>query len=149
MSRANLTVRLDGTGTPDDALSVLVMGVLEEFDEDLETQLAADVEGAANAGRDQLRRTSPYNRGSGRGHYRSGWQTIVNWRDADRMSGPSAIIYNRNKPTLAHLLEYGHDLVRYRSRRGWSRRVVGHVGAMPHIDDARRVALQYLKQRGW
>lgn len=43
-----------------------------------------------------------------------------------KLSHIEAIIYNKNKPRLGHLLEYGHDIVR-------NGIVIGHAKAYPHI----------------
>lgn len=43
-----------------------------------------------------------------------------------KLSSIEAVIYNKNKPRLGHLLEYGHDI----KRNGI---VIGHAKAYPHI----------------
>lgn len=142
----SVTVKLDGNFTPYDPLSISILQIMGDFFNEQQDQLDADIEGAANAARDELRRTSPFRRGSGRGHYRSGWADVIrkegehDWWYAG--AGTWAYVFNKNKPTLGHLLEYGHDI-----KRGDS--VVGHARAFPHIEHARQTALNYLKQRGW
>jgi hypothetical protein len=96
--------------------------------------------------RQQLRRDSPRTHG-GRGHYWSGWRVDSKQLDSYGVNGTRAVVYNYNKPTLTHLLERGHDIVRGgRGRRGV---VVGHAEGIPHIGRAREAALRHLTQRGW
>ena len=142
----SVTVKLDGDFTPNDPLSISILQIMGEYFNDCQEELDADIEAAANVAREQLRRTSPYRRGSGRGHYRTGWAALIfkdgnhSWRYRD--SGTWALVVNRNKPTLGHPLEYGHDV-----KRGG--RLVGHAAAYPHISNAKDAAANYLKRKGW
>ena len=146
MSGATTTVTLAGSGTYDDPLTLAITGVLESYDEELEATLAKDILDAAEVARQQLRRDSPRTHG-GRGHYWSGWRVDSKQLDSYGVSGTRAVVYNHNKPTLTHLLERGHDIVRGgHGRRG---AVVGHVEGIPHIGRAREAALRHLTQRGW
>lgn len=140
---AQVSVHLDGDFTPYNPLEIAIQQMTDEWFLEVQEELDADIEEAANRAMTQLRRTSPYHRGSGRGHYRSGWRTAVGkGSDNDLTYGSWARVYNYNKPTLAHLLEYGHRLVRGGTELGW-------VSAILHIEPARKVAYDYLKQRGW
>jgi hypothetical protein len=146
MSGATTTVTLAGSGTYDDPLTLAITGVLEQYDEELEAALAKDILDAAEVARQQLRRDSPRTHG-GRGHYWSGWRVDSKQLDSYGVSGTRAVVYNYSKPTLTHLLERGHDIVRGgRGRRGV---VVGHAEGIPHIGRAREAALRHLTQRGW
>jgi hypothetical protein len=146
MSGATTTVTLAGSGTYDDPLTLAITGVLEQYDEELEAALAKDILDAAEVARQQLRRDSPRTHG-GRGHYWSGWRVDSKQLDSYGVNGTRAVVYNYNKPTLTHLLERGHDIVRGgRGRRGV---VVGHAEGIPHIGRAREAALRHLTQRGW
>lgn len=73
----------------------------------------------------KLRSTSPVSKhGSKRGHYAKGWT----YKKANVKRGQfSGVIYNKNKPGLAHLLEHGHEVVdiNYDSH--------GHTDPRPHI----------------
>lgn len=144
--RDTIRVDLDGDWTPIDPLSVSILQIMGDYFNEAQEELDADIEGAANEARDELRRTSPYRRGSGRGHYRSGWASII-FKEGEHdwvylNAGTWAYVVNKNKPTLGHLLEYGH----YVKRGG---KVVGHAPAIPHIEHARQTAVNYLKRKGW
>lgn len=134
----NTFIRFDGTGTPDDPLRMAIGAELENFAEEAVADLKDAIEGAAQAAVDVLRSVSPYRRGSGRGHYRSGWRFDLREQDMTY----SAVVYNKNKPTLTHLLQRGHNVV----RKG---RVFGFVAAKPHLDQGYQAAAEYLAQRGW
>ena len=140
MSVKKAEVFTSGTGAPDDPLSVIINGYFD----DLSDELGEDIERAAEVAVTYLRRESPYRRGSGRGHYRSGWRYDVSNLDENGLGGVSARVYNRNKPTLTHLLENGHDLKR---KKGGP--VIGHAPPIPHIDRGRKAALEYLMRKGW
>ena len=148
MSRANITATLDGSSSFDDNfLSLGIIGQVEEYFSDVVGELEVDIEGAAQAAVETMKPLSPYRRGSGRGHYRSGFTYRMNPHGRhDGMA--SAIVWNRNKPTLAHLLEGGHDVVRggNKHRGGY---VVGQARAFPHFMQGRAAALRYLESRGW
>lgn len=140
---AQVSVHLDGDFTPYNPLEIAIQQMTDEWFLEVQEELDADIEEAANRAMTQLRRTSPYHRGSGRGHYRSGWRTAVGKAsDNDLTYGSWARVYNYNKPTLGHLLEYGHDI-----KRGG--KVVGHAAAIPHVEHARQTAANYLKRKGW
>lgn len=46
---------------------------------------------------------------------------------ATKFTDIEAVIYNKKKPQIVHLLEYGHDVVDSRGK------VVGHAKAYPHF----------------
>ena len=122
------------------------MGYLSEYVDGLEEALEADIAQAAEIAKDELRSTSP-RRPRGRARYWSGWRVDIEELDRSRVvGGTRARVYNMNKPTLTHLLEYGHDIVR---KRNGIKRVIGHAASYPHIGRARESALKYLMQRGW
>ena len=74
---AQVSVHLDGDFTPYNPLEIAIQQMTDEWFLEVQEELDADIEEAANRAMTQLRRTSPYHRGSGRGHYRSGWRTAV------------------------------------------------------------------------
>jgi hypothetical protein len=112
----------------------------------MDSDILCDPKAVAEVARQQLRRDSPRTHG-GRGHYWSGWRVDSKQLDSYGVNGTRAVVYNYNKPTLTHLLERGHDIVRGgRGRRGV---VVGHAEGIPHIGRAREAALRHLTQRGW
>lgn len=71
----------------------------------------------------QLKRTSPRKSGD----YAEGWTSNV---ETDRLGGAKAILYNKEKGSITHLLENGHEIV----PQG------GTVDPKPHIEDAARKA---------
>lgn len=60
--------------------------------------------------------------------YSMGWK-------AQSMGDGEWIVYNATQPSLTHLLEHGHDVV----RRG---RVVGRTKGVPHMKPAEQQAIQ-------
>ena len=144
---SNVFIDIGGTGYADDPLSITIGRFLNDYTADCEDELDEDIEKAAYVARDELRKTSPYRRGSGSGHYRSGWRVALQ-RDRFGIHGMYAYIYNKTKPTLTHLLERGHNLVRGGplSQGGY---IVGWVDAIPHIEHAKNSAVDYLISRGW
>lgn len=140
-----ITLGPDGKNFEDNVLNVIIKGQLEDFAAEVEEELAEDIDEAARIGVDAIRNLSPYHRGSGRGHYRTGWTYDLK---RDGLGYVRAVIYNRNKPTLAHLLEYGHNIVRG-GKLGKGGEVYGFVDAREHIKTGKQAAFQYLAQRGW
>ena len=125
-------------------LEIVISAALEDSAREISDNLKADMEGAAKAAVDVLKTVSPYRRGSGRGHYRSGWRHTIEESDWHY----SAVVYNRNKPTLGHLLEYGHELMRW-NRGHTEKRNIGHVSGIPHVKRGYEAASTYLKSKGW
>lgn len=85
--------------------------LLDEYGDEVRDILEEEVKKVAKDAAKELKQTSP--RGDGEKHYADGWTSKV--------EGDTAIVYNRTKPGLAHLLEHG-----YQGRRD-------HVDGRPHI----------------
>lgn len=146
MSR-NVTVSLERSAASrvtEQSLEIAITAAVEDQFVGTRADLKQDMEGAAQAAVDTLKSISPYRRGSGRGHYRSGWRKRVEENDFHY----SAIVYQYNKPTLTWLLEGGHELVRW-NRGHNQKRTIGHVPGTPHIQRGYEAASAYLKSKGW
>lgn len=135
---SDLTISLSGSGAEEfaDAVERAALSQLATTLGDFERAVTE----AARGARDELKRTSPYREGTGRTHYREGWTFTVEKLEAG-LGGVRAVIHNRRKWQLTHLLESGHDVVR-EGKDG--RRVVGHAGPIVHIRTARANALRKL-----
>ena len=96
-----MPVRVAGRGSGG-GFAEFVTGAVAEHADATEEQLFEDVRAAARQARAQLRRTSP--RGEGAKHYAEGWSMRTR-RKGDHVE---AVVYNKDKPGLAHLLEKGH-----------------------------------------
>lgn len=91
---------------------------LSEYSEEVQTELDNIIERNANELINKLKETSPRKTGS----YAKGWtkKKVVE----NGITG--YIVYNKTKPQLTHLLEFGH------AKRGG-----GRVAGIPHIGPAR------------
>lgn len=69
---------------------------------------------------------APRRRSSGGKHYAEGF-TVRRANGTGGYGEIEVLIYNKTKPTLTHLLEYGHDIVDRNKRHH------GSVRAIPHI----------------
>ena len=83
---------------------------MQEYTEDVEKGIEREADKIADSAVKELQATSPKRTGK----YGKGW--------AKRKEKDMRIIYNKNKPGLAHLLEHGH------AKRGG-----GRVAGIPHI----------------
>lgn len=147
MSEQNVTVSIGSNGAnsaTERAFEIAITAAVEDSFVGIRADLREDMEGAAKAAEDVLKSVSPYRRGSGRGHYRSGWRHRIEETDFHY----SAVVYQYNKPTLTHLLEHGHELMRW-NRGRTEKRSVGYVDGIPHIRKGYEAASAYLKSRGW
>ena len=75
--------------------------------------------------------------GHDRGIYSKGWK-VYNHRRSLKNGFAYATVANKNEPSLTHLLEFGHRLVRHG-------KVYGYVKPNPHFDKARAAALKVLE----
>ena len=128
----------------DRGIDVVIHAMLEDTFGEICDSLRESIDGAAKAAEDALKVASPYRAGSGRGHYRSGWKHRTVYEDFDY----KAVVFNRNKPTLSHLLEYGHRLMRGKKRTP-TYHEIGYVPGIPHISKGYEAASAYLKSKGW
>lgn len=75
--------------------------ILSEYADEVDKVSTECVRKVALKGAKELRNTSPKGRSS---DYAKGWSAKT---EVKRLSA-SSVIYNKNKPGLAHLLEHGH-----------------------------------------
>lgn len=96
--------------------------ILQKFGAQVDETFMKVEEGVAEDGVKTLKQTSPKRsgRGGGRGRYARGWTYTK--------TANGFVIHNKTDYQLAHLLEYGHDIVRGGKK-------VGHSDAIPHIKD--------------
>lgn len=111
-------------------LEVEIMSELSKYSEEVTEQIKEDVKEVAAECLAEIKEGSPVNRGD----YKKGWRKKV------MFDGPTDIrvrIYNAKEPQLAHLLEFGHPIV----RKG---RVVGRAEGKKHIYPAEQRAVRAL-----
>lgn len=147
MSQQGVTVSFGGNGAnnaTEQALEIAITAAVEDSFVGIRADLKSDMEGAVKAAEDVLKSISPYHRGSGRGHYRSGWRHRVEEKDFHY----SAVVYQYNKPSLTWLLQNGHRLMRW-NRGHTELKQIGYVNGIPHIDKAYEAASAYLESKGW
>lgn len=109
-----MAVSIDGFG---DAVSQMVSDHIKMTREEIKK----NVQKAGKAGAEALRASSPKLTGA----YASGWKSRTEDAGLDSFA---ATVYNSTKPSLSHLLEFGHGLVYYGHPTG--RRVPPY----PHMD---------------
>lgn len=111
-----------------------VMEILEEYGDAATEAIRSAAPPVAREARKSLRGSSPV--GGGSRHYAQGWAV----QSQDTRHGISVVVYNRVKPGLTHLLEFGHAL-----RSG------GRTRAFPHIapvnDAAQTKFLEEVRKR--
>lgn len=119
-----MPVSVTGRG-PGGGLAEFVAEAVAEHVGATEEQLLEDVRDVARQARAQLRRTSP--RGGSARHYADGWSM----RTRRAAGHVEAVVYNKEKPGLTHLLEKGH------ANRGGGR-TPGHEHVKPAYEAAER-----------
>lgn len=97
--------------------SVQIMEALKEYGEGAEDALREVIPKVAKDAAKKLRKESP----AKSGEYAKGWTQ----RTENSRLGVQATVYNKNKPGLAHLLEYGHA-----KRNGGRTRAVPHIASV-------------------
>ncbi len=91
------------TISPDQLESALET-ILEDFTDDAEKDIERAVRRVGKETAAELKRTSPRRNGS-EVHYADGWRSTV---ERDGYGGTVAHVHNTTKPSLTHLLEFGH-----------------------------------------
>lgn len=114
-------------------LASAVNEVLEEYGKEIETTIAKVIPDVARDTARQLNTSSP----SLTGEYASGWTET---QTESSLGKVTVNVYNEKKPTLTHLLEYGHALVR-------GGRTVGNVRARKHIQNRSEYAEEQLMKK--
>lgn len=84
-----------------DELRETINGLLEEYGDEAKDAIEAGAKDTAKAVVQELRKAGDFNRGQ---DFRKGWSAKT---EMTRL-GSSTVVYNRTKPGLAHLLEFGH-----------------------------------------
>lgn len=116
--------------TTADNLDKAVMAELDEYAGMLKEDIATAQKTAAKKAIKELKRNSP-----GKGKYGKGWKS----KTSMTRTGATTVIYQGDKPGLAHLLEYGHPIVS-------GGRTVGQARAFPHVDPAEEDAAANYEQ---
>ena len=113
-------------------LAKVIADEIESWSEDVTDGVKEDVKVVSKETRDEIKANSPTDkrRTSRRGRYKKGWSDKVSYEDRYNIR---MTVYNRTDYQLAHLLEFGHELV----RKGKS---IGRVEAKPHIRPAEQHA---------
>lgn len=115
-------------------LSKAVNEVLEEYGKEVETTVAKVIPDVAQETVEKLN-TSPTPIKTG--EYASGWTET---QTVSALGKVTVNVYNEKKPTLTHLLEYGHAI-----RRGG--RTIGNVRGIKHIKTRSEYAEERLMKR--
>lgn len=101
-----------------DALAAELTLAIKDYTDDVSQAIEREVESTANKVRDEIKAKSPVDTGV----YKKGWSR----KKTGRGQEAEHIIYNKDKPSIAHLLEFGHAKVGG----------VGRVDSKPHIRPA-------------
>ena len=106
--------------------------ILEDYGQNVTEKTRAAVLEAAKVAKQETKAGAPVRKGKGGGEYRKGWAVK---EDAASRLRTEAIVYNRSRYQLAHLLEKGHA-----SRNG------GRVAARVHIKPAEEHAIKNMEE---
>ncbi len=117
-----------------DGLAEAIMEELRAYDQDVTDGLKKEVQDAGTLCRKELKTTSPKLTGD----YAKGWRKKTAF---ESQSDIRVQVYNATDYQLTHLLEHGHALV------GKNGKVLGTVGAIPHIGPAEQKAEKQLMKR--
>lgn len=109
-----------------DELAITIMAELQQYSADVSAQIKDDVRQVAKECVKEVKELSPVKTGE----YKKGWGQKVAFESLDDIR---ILIYNRNKPQLTHLLEFGHAKVKG-----------GRVEGKPHIYPAQKHAAEKL-----
>lgn len=97
-----------------DELQAKIKALFADYETEAENAINEVIAGVAKNAAKELRKTSPKKTGT----YSKGWTSKV---EKTRI-GVTGIVYNRDVPGLAHLLEFGHA-----KRNGGRTRSIPHV----------------------
>jgi len=100
-----------------DQLATEITRAVAQYTEDVASAIEKEVEATAKAVREDIKADSPRLTGE----YQRGWTR----RKESRPGVVSHTVYNKNKPSLTHILEYGY------AKSGG-----GRVEGKPHIEPA-------------
>lgn len=107
-------------------IAVELQNILAAFSQEVQDEYESELDRITKEAVKKLKATSPKDTASRR-HYANGWTV----KSESRRQVKTFIVYNKTKPGLAHLLEYGHAKVNG-----------GRVAAIPHIKDVETWAIQ-------
>ena len=110
-------------------VSIEISEAINAFTTEVKAIVAGEAEQIAEDSADKLRISSP----KATGKYAKGWKHQV----VRTPAGITAIVYNASRPSLTHILEYGH------MKRGGR----GRVAAIPHIKKVEIEAAQEFERR--
>lgn len=110
--------------TPIEQLNSAIMGILQDYTDEVGENLSRITEEIGKKGRQALRRESKAKLKQHTGDYAKGWQLKVE----KRRLVTTATLYNDHY-SLPHLLEYAHDV---KNRKGGP--VIGQTKPHPHIE---------------
>lgn len=107
---------------------------LSEYNQEVTDGLKDDIRTVSKECAKEIRQ----NASKDSGEYAKGWKTKTAYESRDDIR---ITVYNSKKPQLAHLLENGHVL------KGKNGKVLGTVGAKPHIRPAEQNAEKKLMKK--
>lgn len=105
-------------------LNSAIMGILQDYTDEIGENLSRITEEVGKKGRQALRRESKAKLKQHTGEYAKGWQLNVE----KRRLATTATLYNDHY-SLPHLLEYAHDV---KNKKGGP--VIGQTQPHPHIE---------------
>lgn len=120
---------MNKAATPE-TLDKAIITELDDFAGGLKEDIVAAQKAAAKKAIKDIKAKAP-----GKGKYAKGWKS----KTTQTRTGAETIIYQGDRPGLAHLLEYGHPVVS-------GGRAVGQAKAFPHIESAAGAAAAYYEQ---
>ena len=104
------------------SIEIQLKDILEDYSKEVQDTIAKEARGVARDAAKELKNTSPKKSGD----YASGWTSKMT-------DEKTAIVFNRKKPQLTHLLENGHRVV---NKKGEYGRVRGIKHIEPVADQA-------------
>lgn len=122
-----------------DKLTKAVEKELTEWRQEVSDGVKSDVKTVSRETVQQIKATSPKDKRTvnRKGRYARGWRDKVSYEDSSNIR---VTIYNSTDYQLAHLLEFGHEIIR-------GGKVVGHADAIPHIRPAEQAAEEKLMKK--
>lgn len=116
-----------------------IMNELKNYKQEVTDGTKSDIRTVSKELTQELKQTSPREEKSKRrGRYARGWRDTEVFEDAFNIR---VVVHNKTDYQLAHLLEFGHEVV---VRGG---RVVGHYEGKPHIRPAEQRAEEKLMKK--
>lgn len=100
-------------------LGLEIANAIADYTEDVVVAIEEEIDDTAEKVKDEIQSSAAWKDRTG--EYRKGWAI----KKENRKGETVRIIYNKNKPSLVHLLEFGH------AKRGG-----GRVAARPHLQPA-------------